>query len=162
MGKKYNFSRFKDVLRFVEDKFDDRHTRTEREVIATTIYLLHNEVRNTFYSYDDIDEYTNLSFKIEEIDLMGHYVVTINDDEEYRLFLNETVKNIFAKQLALEYIKERLDEVHESFPDIVKYIDEEEMLKDILLDTGNLIGLFDSNVYGFTIEDKDVYMYRLN
>lgn len=161
MKKKYDFKKFEDVLRFVENS-DDSHTCTERKVIATMIYLLHNEVRNTFYNYNDIEEYIELSFKIEEIDPMGHYIVTINDNEKYRLFLNKTVKNIFARQLALKYIEERLHDVHESFPDIVQYIDEEEMLKDMLLDTPNLIGLYGGNEYGSTIKDKDVYMYRLN
>lgn len=161
-NKNYDLKNYEDVLRFVKERYDYKYTDEEQEVIATMIYMLHNEVRNTCYDYDDIEEYDGLNFEIERIEPFEHYVVTIDKDEEYRLFLNEEARERYAKEIASEYAEEKISEVDKAFPYMAEYIDEDKLIKDILLDAPSLIGLYDGNEYNVNINGEDVYLYRLN
>jgi hypothetical protein len=157
----YDLKNYEDVLRFVKERYN-RYTDEEQEVIAMTIYTLYNEVRNTGYDYEDIEEYDGLNFEIERIEPFEHYVVTIDKDEEYRLFLNEGAMERYAKEIASEYAEERISEVDKAFPYMAEYIDEDRLIEDIMLDTPSLIGLYDGNEYSVNINGEDVYLYRLN
>lgn len=161
-NKNYDLKNYKDVLRFVKERYDCKYRDDEQEIIAIMIYMLYNEVQDSDYSYNDIEEYDGLDFKIVEEETFEHYVVTINNDEEYRLFLNEEAMERYAKEIASEYAEEKISEVDKAFPYMAEYIDEDKLIKDILLDAPSLIATYDGNEYENVVDGYDIYLYRLN
>lgn len=161
-NKNYDLENYEDILRFVKERYDYKYTDDEQKIIAIMIYMLYNEVRDSNYSYDGIEEYDGLDFKIEEEETLEHYVVTINDDEEYRLFLSEDARDRYARFIAIDFVEETLNGVYKTYPNLMGYVDEDQMIEDALLDTPNLIATYDGNEYEDVVDGYDVYPYRLN
>lgn len=161
-NKNYDLKNYKNVLRFVKERYNYNYRDDEQEIIAIMIYMLHNEVENSDYSYDDIEEYDGLNFKIKEEKTLEHYIVTINNDEEYKLFLSEDARDRYARSIAKDFVEETLDSVYKTYPNLMGYVDEDRMIEDALLDIQNLIATYDGNEYEDVIDGYDVYLYRVN
>jgi hypothetical protein len=159
--KNYDVKNYKDVLKFVKKIYDYKYDEEEQEVIAKTIYVLANSVIDTNYSFDNIEDYDGLDFDVEMISNFRHYVVRIDNNEEYRVFFGDWVRDEYAKELAKEEVRNILKEVEEYFPNVVSYIDTKSMVEDFLIDADALIGTFDGTCSEIEIDGELVCVYRI-
>jgi hypothetical protein len=160
MKKQYGFKKFEEVVKFV-DKYYKWYRETHKLTISILIYALYNTVQTSKYYKKDIRDYKGIDFKITENEFYKYCDISLNDEEEYKIFFSDRCKAEYVEKLATDLADRNINEVIKKFPDIVKYIDKSEMINDYTLFEENLVGSVDGLYYIIRAGLFELYMYKI-
>jgi hypothetical protein len=158
-NKQYNLRSYKDVIEFV-DEYYKKHDEMSKLTMSVLIYALYNVVKSSKHYNKNIEYYKNINFKINNNEFYKYSDVFVEDDEQYKVFFNEKRKDEYVEMLAEDLVNQKINEISKKFPDIVGYIDKDNMIKDYILSEESLIGSVDKTCYHVKGGLFELFIYR--